>query len=166
MLETRPQRRTDYATRAPMQTARPSASRSSPEAALRCAAGAGLDGDPHGRTTLGRAVWCGATNQPLRRRTPPPRTWRDIPDPNHPQFLPTSQNFGADDAPPSLRHEPGHACIFAVAPEQAVTVGATDTELPRRRLDRRLIRLLRGGECRSYARGFALLIAASSRIDR
>src|SRR5271165_7367135 len=90
MLETRPQRRTDYATRAPMQTARPSASRSSPEAALRCAAGAGLDGDPHGRTTLGRAVWCGATNQPLRRRTPPPRTWRDIPDPNHPQFLPTS----------------------------------------------------------------------------
>src|SRR5271165_1134989 len=72
MLETRRQQRTDYATTAPMQTARPRVSRSSPEAALRCAAGAGLDGDPHGRATLGRAVWCGATNQPLRRRTPPP----------------------------------------------------------------------------------------------
>src|SRR5208283_3302367 len=73
MLETRQQQRTDCATTAPMQTARPRASRSSPEAALRCAAGAGLDGDPHGRATLGRAVWCGATNQPLRRRIPPPR---------------------------------------------------------------------------------------------
>src|SRR5271166_3815497 len=90
MLKTRQQRRTDYATTAPMQTARPRASRSSPEAALRCAEGAGLDGDPHGRATLGHAVRCGATNQPLRRRIPPPRTWRDIPDPNHPQFLPTS----------------------------------------------------------------------------
>src|SRR5271165_1678793 len=64
MLKTRQQRRTDYATTAPMQTARPRASRSSPEAALRCAEGAGLDGDPHGRATLGRAVWCGATSQP------------------------------------------------------------------------------------------------------
>src|SRR5271166_3139535 len=97
MLETRQQRRTDCATTAPMPTARPRASRSSPEAALRCAAGAGLDGDPRGRATLGRAVWCGATNQPPRRCTPPPRKWRDITHPNHPQFQPTNQFLHFDE---------------------------------------------------------------------
>src|SRR5271157_5337727 len=104
MLETRQQRRTDCATTAPMPTARPRASRSSPEAALRCAAGAGLDGDPRGRATLGRAVWCGATNQPPRRCTPPPRKWRDITHPNHPQFQPTNlKNKGYN-----LEHSFGH----------------------------------------------------------
>jgi len=72
---------------APMQTARPHGSRSSPAAAQRCAprvgplgrprtgSGAGLDRDPRGRRTLGRAVRCGATNQPLPPRCgpPPPR---------------------------------------------------------------------------------------------
>jgi hypothetical protein len=63
-----------------------------PAAAQRCAADR-ADGDPHGRATLRRAVWCGATNQRLRRRRPPPRMWRVILGPNHPQFLPTNRNF-------------------------------------------------------------------------
>jgi hypothetical protein len=41
---------------APMQNSRPCRSRSSPAAAKRCAAGAGLDGDPLGRGTIGCAV--------------------------------------------------------------------------------------------------------------
>ena len=59
------------------------------------------------------------------------------------------QNFGADDPPPGLWHEPGHAPIFAVATKQAVTVGTTDAQLPRRRLDQRLVDLVRGGESRN-----------------
>jgi hypothetical protein len=41
---------------APMQNSPTGGSRSSPAAAKRCAAGAGLDRDPHGRGTIGRAV--------------------------------------------------------------------------------------------------------------
>ena len=41
---------------APMQTTWPCVSPSSPAAAQRCAAGAGLDGDPRGQSTIGRAV--------------------------------------------------------------------------------------------------------------
>src|SRR5271165_1770262 len=120
MLETRQQRRTDCATTAPMPTARPRASRSSPEAALRCAAGAGLDGDPRGRATLGRAVWCGATNQPPRRCTPPPRKWRDVTHPNHPQFQPTNQSFSdelSDNSPrPQTKVKAVLAGIFTIDP--------------------------------------------------
>ena len=46
-----------------MQSSRPYVSRSSPAAAKRCAAGAGLDRDPHGRGTIGRAVRCSAASQ-------------------------------------------------------------------------------------------------------
>ena len=49
---------------APMQTARPRGSRSSPAAAQRCAEGAGLDRDPRGRGTIGRAARCGDPTDP------------------------------------------------------------------------------------------------------
>ena len=47
-----------------MPNSRPGVSRSSPAAAQRCAEGAGLDGGPAGRVTLGRDVRCAATSQP------------------------------------------------------------------------------------------------------
>jgi hypothetical protein len=59
-----PRRRTDRVidgTNA--ERSRPCVSRSSPAAAKRCAAGAGLDRDPHGRGTIGRAVRCVAASQ-------------------------------------------------------------------------------------------------------
>jgi hypothetical protein len=48
---------------ASMQTSWPCVSPSSPAAAQRCAAGAGLDGDPCGQGTIGHAVRSAATNQ-------------------------------------------------------------------------------------------------------
>src|SRR5580765_6173149 len=59
-----------------MHASWPGVSRSSPAAAQRCAAGAGLDGDLHGQGTISRAVRCGATNQHI---------------PNYPQFPPGNQ---------------------------------------------------------------------------
>ena len=51
-----------------MRPSRPGVSRSSPEAAQRCAEGAGLDGDPPGRGTIAHADRCGAAS-PTRQPT-------------------------------------------------------------------------------------------------
>src|SRR5208283_3485924 len=89
-----------------MPNSRPCGSRSSPAAAQRCAEGAGLDGDPPGRVTLGRDVRCAATSQPYLGAAPPTPHWARYALLNHPQIPPKSLKLSTRNEVKSARGAP------------------------------------------------------------